>query len=89
MRYLINVGTEYAGSDKFYKIQSDDIKLVISLAEERAFENGIETGLQEDIECDNPNLTEEESTKLFDQSYYYHIDEFDGTEEEWNEYEDL
>lgn len=89
MRYLVNVGTEYAGSDKFYKIQSDDIKLVTSLAEERALENGIETGLQEDIEYDNPNLTEEELTELFDQSYYYHINEFDGTEEEWELYEDL
>lgn len=89
MKYLINIWTEYAGSEEIYKIEADNIDKVYPLAADRAYENFIESGSYDAVIEDNPDLTEDQMYTLLDDSYHYSVEEFKGTEEEWNKYEDL
>ena len=89
MKYLINIWTEYAGSEITCRVEEDTIDEVYSLAANRAYEHFIESGGYDTIIEDNPDLTEDQLAELIDDSYHYSVEGFKGIEEEWNEYEDL
>ena len=89
MRFLVNVWTEYAGSEATYKVEANSIEEVYPQAEDRAYEFSIECSLEEDIENDYPDLSEDELTDMIDNSYHYSVNEFEGTDGEWELYEDL
>lgn len=89
MRFLVNVWTEYAGSEATYKVEANSIEEVYPQAEDKAYEHSIELGLSEDVENDYPDLSEDELIDIIDDSYHYSVDEFNGTDGEWELYEDL
>lgn len=89
MKYLVNVWTEYAGSEATYKVEANSIEEVYPQAEDKAYYFSIECNLAEDIASDYPELPEDELTDIIDNSYHYSVDEFNGTDEEWELYEDL
>lgn len=89
MRFLVNVWTEYAGSEATYKVEANSIEEVYSQAEDKAYEHSIELGLSEDVESDYPDLSEDELIDIIDDSYHYSVSKFEGTDGEWELYEDL
>lgn len=89
MRFLVNVWTEYAGSEATYKVEANSIEEVYPQAEDKAYEHSIELGLSEDVESDYPDLSEDELIDIIDDSYHYSVSKFEGTDGEWELYEDL
>lgn len=89
MRYLVHVWTEYAGDEDYFKVESDDIDSIYPLAEEKSYEHFVESGAYSNVVEENSDLDEADLEILIDDSYHYSIKEFTGTEEEWDEYEDL
>lgn len=94
-RYLIHVSTNWCGMDQKYPALAESEQDLWDVAEELAYENFANFGLWEDIAEEhgyNPSeMTDEEwdilQSSVDDSDYYSsYVEEFDGTEEEWNLY---
>lgn len=94
-RYLIHVSTSWCGMDQTYPALAESEQDLWDVAEELAYENFANFGLWEDIAEEygyNPSeMTDEEwdilQSSVDDSGYYSsYVEEFDGTEEEWNLY---
>lgn len=94
-RFLIHVNTNWCGMDDIYRaVASSEVELW-DLAEELAYQNFQSYGPDEDIARDQgydpDEMSEEdwdEMWEIVDESNYYSnsIEEFKGTDEEWEEY---
>lgn len=95
-KFLITVGTDWYDEEQSYRIEAESERDIEDLAEEIAYENWEQYGHLEDIAeelgYDVENMTDVDWDYVWDQvyqnpSWYSSIDEFEGTEEEWNNYE--
>lgn len=90
MKYLVKVNTCYEGCEQIYRIETDNIENVSSLAKDIAYDNFIESGSYDALVEDYEGvLVEDQLYDLIEESYWYSIDEFKGTNNEWEMYEDL
>lgn len=94
-RFLIHVSTYWCGMDETYRALAESEVELWDLAEELAYQNFQSYGLDEDIaenEGYNPDEMSEEDWngmwEVVDESNYYshNIEEFEGSDEEWEEY---
>lgn len=94
-RFLIYCTTNWCGMDNEYPVIAESEDQLWDLAEELAYNNFLDYDLWEDIAEDlgyNREEMSDEEWEAFqstvDESAYYscHIEEFDGSDEEWNEY---
>lgn len=94
-RFLITATTNWCGMDQEYAALAEHESDLYDIAEQLAYDNFLSYGLWEDIAeekgYDPSEMTDEDWDELqssTDESDYYrcYIDEFDGTEEEWNDY---
>lgn len=95
-KYLIGVNTNWCGMDTSYAAicEEDKIDFLESLATNLAYDNfyayGCDQLLLDEICEDSDNPTDEELEELYSiesDKYGYNIEEFEGSNEEFNEYE--
>lgn len=94
-RFLIHVETEWVGTDETYRAEAESREDLYEIAEQLALENFLACGFEETIaeehNYDPDMMTDSDWDKLWDivdESEYYSwtIEEFKGTDEEWEEY---
>lgn len=94
-RFLIHVSTYWCGMDDTFRAVAEEEVELWDFAEELAYQNflsyGLETEIAEDQGYDLDEMSPEDWDKMWDtvdeSTYYSHsIEEFDGTDEEWEEY---
>lgn len=94
-RFLIHVDTEWVGTDETYRAEAESEEDLYELAIQLAYENyqqyGFEESIAEEYNYDPDMMTDsdwEELWDIVDESKYYSwvIEEFKGTDEEWEEY---
>ena len=99
-RYLIHVDTAWCGMDNSYAIETDSkIEDLQYVAQELAFDNfssfGCELYVMEELfpEVENEEDYTDEMwdtyNKVEAEYYYYNIDEFEGSDEEFDEYDKI
>lgn len=95
-KFLITVSTDWCGENQSYRIEAESEHDIEELAEEIAYDNWEQYDHLEDIAeelgYDVENMTDVDWDYVWDQAYqnpswYSSIEEFEGTEEEWNRYE--
>ena len=95
-KFLITVSTDWCGEDQSYRIEAESEHDIEELADEIAYDNWEQYNHLDDIATelgyDVENMTDVDWDYVWDQSYanpswYSSIEEFEGTEEEWNNYE--
>lgn len=94
-RFLINVGTVWSGMDNTFRAIAKSEDDLYEIAEQLAYENfqsyGCEDYIAEEEGYDPEEMTNEDWDELWetvDESEYYNfsIEEFEGDDEEWEEY---
>lgn len=94
-RFLIHVSTYWCGMDETFRAIAEEEVELWDLAEELAYQNflsyGLEAEIAEDQGYDPDKMSQEdwdEMWEITDESTYYShsIEEFDGTDAEWEEY---
>lgn len=94
-RFLIHVDTEWVGTDETYRVEAESEEDLYERAEQLALENlltyGFEETIAEEHGYDPDKMTDDDWNELqniIDESKYYSwvIEEFKGTDEEWEEY---
>lgn len=93
-RFLINVDTEWPGTEAIFRAEAEDFNELHEIAYQLAYENFQSCGLEDEIAYENgynpEEMTDEDWVKLWKQIdesvYYYNIEEFQGDENEWNSY---
>ena len=94
-RFLIHVETEWVGTDETYRAEAESKEDLYEIAEQLALENFLACGFEETIaeehNYDPDMMTDSDWDELWDivdESEYYSwtIEEFKGTDEEWEEY---
>lgn len=94
-RFLIHVETEWVGTDEIYRAEAESREDLYEIAEQLALENFLACGFEETIaeehNYDPDMMTDSDWDELWDivdESEYYSwtIEEFKGTDEEWEEY---
>ena len=94
-RFLIHVETEWVGTDETYRAEAESREDLYEIAEQLALENllacGFEETIAEEHNYDPDMMTDSDWDELWDivdESEYYSwtIEEFKGTDEEWEEY---
>ena len=94
-RFLIHVETEWVGTDETYRAEAESREDLYEIAEQLALENFLACGFEETIAeergYDPDKMTDDDWNELWDtidESEYYSwtIEEFKGTNEEWEEY---
>lgn len=94
-RFLIHVETEWVGTDETYRAEAESREDLYEIAEQLALENFLACGFEETIaeehNYDPDMMTDSDWDELWDivdESEYYSwtIEEFKGTDEEWEEY---
>ena len=94
-RFLIHVDTEWVGTEETYRAEAESKEDLYKIAEQLALENFQECGFEETIaeehNYDPDIMTDSDWDELWDvvnESEYYSwtIEEFKGTDEEWEEY---
>lgn len=94
-RFLIHVDTEWVGTDETYRAEAESREDLYEIAEQLALENFLVCGFEETIAeehgYDPDKMTDDDWNELWDtidESEYYSwtIEEFKGTNEEWEEY---
>lgn len=95
-RWIITVSTDWCGEENSYRIEAESESDIYELADELAYDNWEQychlTDIAEELNYDVENMTEEDWDDVWDQiyenpSWYSSIEEFEGSEEEWNNYE--
>ena len=94
-RFLIHVETEWVGTEEIYRAEAESKEDLYEIAEQLALENlracGFEEPIAEEHNYDPDMMTDRDWDELWDivdESEYYSwtIEEFKGTDEEWEEY---
>ena len=94
-RFLIYVDTKWVGTDETYRAEAESEEDLYELARQLAYENfqqcGSEESIAEEYNYDPDIMTDSDWDELWDvvnESEYYSwtIEEFKGTDEEWEEY---
>lgn len=94
-RFLIHADTEWVGTDEIYRAEAESEEDLYERAEQLALENLLACGFEETIAeehgYDPDKMTDDDWNELqniIDESKYYSwvIEEFKGTDEEWEEY---
>ena len=94
-RFLIHVETEWVGTEEIYRAEAESREDLYEIAEQLALENflacGFEETIAEEYGYDPDKMTDDDWNELWDtidESEYYSwtIEEFKGTNEEWEEY---
>ena len=94
-RFLIHVETEWVGTDETYRAEAESREDLYEIAEQLALENLQACGFEETIagehNYDPDMMTDSDWDELWDivdESEYYSwtIEEFKGTDKEWEEY---
>ena len=94
-RFLIHVETEWVGTEEIYRAEAESREDLYEIAEQLALENFLSCGFEETIAeehgYDPDKMTDDDWNELWDtidESEYYSwtIEEFKGTNEEWEEY---
>lgn len=94
-RFLINVGTVWSGMDNTFRAIAKSEDDLYEIANQLAYENfqsyGCEDDIAEEEGYDPEEMTNEDWDELWetvDESEYYNffIEEFEGDDEEWEEY---
>lgn len=95
-KFLITVSTDWCGEEQSYRIEAESEYDIEDLAEEIAYDNWEQfnhiSDIAEELGYDIENMDELDWDKVWDSVYenpgwYSNIEEFEGTEEEWNSYE--
>lgn len=93
-RFLITVGTAFRKSENLFRAIAENEFNLEDLANQLAYNNFISYGFDNEIAIDNgydpSEMTESDWDELWDfvdesEYYYYSIELFSGTNEEWNE----
>ena len=93
-KYLITVDTNWSGTDRTYRVESETYEEVENLAQTLSYENFYQYDFYEDIKAElmDDSLSEEELHDLIIsrecEYYFYYIEEFLGPLSEWFEYEE-
>lgn len=94
-RFLIKVGTDWCGMDDIFRAQADKEEDLTDLIQELAYDNAESYGISRYIaaanDFDYETMDESDWDHLWaevdESDYYYgHAEEFEGTEEEWDDY---
>ena len=94
-RFLIHVETEWVGTEEIYRAEAESREDLYEIAEQLALENFLACRFEETIAeehgYDPDKMTDDDWNELWDtidESEYYSwtIEEFKGTNEEWEEY---
>lgn len=94
-KFLIHVSTNWVGMDEVFRAEANSELELEDLAAELAYDNfesyGCERYVAEELGYDPEDMTSDEWDAVYDEikseNYYdYYIEEFTGTEEEWEEY---
>ena len=94
-RFLIHVETEWVGTEETYRAEAESREDLYEIAEQLALENFLACGFEETIAeehgYDPDKMIDDDWNELWntiDESEYYSwtIEEFKGTNEEWEEY---
>lgn len=93
-RFIITVDANWCGMDREYAALAECESALDDIAEQLAFDNFNDNGCWEDIAeeegYDPSEMSDEDwdtlQSRIDESAYYsYHIDEFLGTEEEWEQ----
>ena len=91
-RYLVHCKTYFCGGDNTYAIELDNHQVVDNYAYDIAYDNffsyfGVDDIAEHEyLDIDNPDDLEK-CEELIDDYIDYEVEEFIGTDEEWNTYE--
>lgn len=94
-RFLIHVRTNWYGMDDTFCAMADNEYDLDEIAEQLAYENfqsyNCDNDIAEEYGYDPDDMKEEDWDELWgnvneSDYYYYDIEEFNGTDEEWEEY---
>lgn len=90
-RFLIHVSTYWCGMDDTFRAVAESEMELWDLAEQLAYDNFQSYSCENDIaeeEGYDPDEMEESDWETVDESQYYNftIEEFEGDDEEWEEY---
>ena len=95
-KFLIYVSTDWCGEENSYRTEAESEYDIEYLADEIAFDNWSQYNhvqdVAEELGYDIESMDDTDWDNLWDQvyenpSWYSFIEEFEGTEEEWNSYE--
>jgi hypothetical protein len=90
-RYLIHCQTAWCGCYEDYAAEAENEFDLDDTAEELAYNTFVDYGCEEDMiedaGFDPDTITDEERESIDEAAYYwYDIEEFEGSEEEWESY---
>lgn len=90
-RYLIHCQTIWCGCYDDYAAEAENEFYLDDIAEELAYNTFLKYGCEEDMiedaGFDPDTITDEELESIDEADYYwYDIEEFEGTDEEWESY---
>lgn len=94
-RFLIHVSTYWCGTDNTFRAMAESESDLYDIAQDLAYENfqsyGCESDIVEEEGYDPDEMEDSDWDKLWetvDESQYYNftIEEFEGDDEEWEEY---
>lgn len=91
-RYLIHVGTNWVGTDNTYRIEAESEDDLDSMAYDLSYDNFLcycsvtDIAEAEGLDTEDPDVLEQCEEKIEDY-ISWDVEEFNGTEEEWNGYE--
>lgn len=95
-KWIITVSTDWCGMENIYKIEAESETELEELADQIAIDNWESYScldlVAEELDYDTDNLSAEDWDKVWDEanqnpSWHYTIEEFTGTEEEWDQIE--
>lgn len=96
-RYIIHCSTDWCGMEHDYRAEAESELELEDMAEQLAYDNWESYGCQNLhailMGYDIDHMNDEDWDLVYDDiaecpSYSYSIEEFNGTEEEWNELDD-
>lgn len=95
-RFLIHVSTSWCGMDDTFRAMAENDYELDEIANQLAYENfqfyDCENDIAEEFGYDPDDMEDEDWDKLWEQTsegdyYHYTIEEFEGDDEEWEEYD--
>lgn len=93
-RFLIHVKTNWCGMDNTFHAMAENEYDLNEIANQLAYENfqsySCDNDIAEEFGYDPDNMKDEDWDELWEnvdeRDYYYDIEEFNGDDEEWEEY---
>ena len=95
-RFLIHVSTSWCGMDDTFRAMAENDYELDEIADQLAYENfqfyDCENDIAKEFGYDPDDMEDEDWDKLWEQTsegdyYHYTIEEFEGDDEEWDEYD--